>query len=70
MGRGNAAIPGLIVVTALVMGLFIAALQQIAYDNSFLLNLYLDSAEEVQGLQVITVVLFGIIGSIFAALKS
>lgn len=69
MGK-NSALPGLILLTALVLGLFVAAIWQIAYDNGYIINLYLDSADEMVGLQIMTVVFFGIIGSIFAALKS
>lgn len=68
MGK-NRALPGMIILVSALMGLLIAAIEQMAFDNEYILHLYIESAE-VPGLQILTIVLFMISGSIFAALKS
>lgn len=68
-GKLGAAAPGIIILVMGILGLFLAAAEQIAFDNDFILNLYIEAAE-VPGLQIITIVLFLICGGILAALNS
>ena len=68
MGR-NAATPAIIILVMGILGLFVAAMEQIAFDEGWILDLYLLSSE-VPGLQIITIVLFLVVGSIIAALNS
>lgn len=62
-------IPGFIILGFGILGLLIAAVQQIAYDNEYVLHLYVE-ASEVPGLQVVTIVVFLLAGGILAALSS
>ena len=66
----NSAKPGIIIFVSGILGLFIAAMEQIAYDNEWIMDLYLDSAAQVQGLQILTIVLFMILGGVLAAITS
>ena len=65
----NAAKPGIIILVMGFLGLFIAAIEQLAYDNEMVLHLYLE-ASEMPGLQILTIVLFMICGGILAAFSS
>ena len=69
MGKLNSGLPALILFVFGVVGLLVAAVEQIAFDNEFVLHLYLEVAE-VPGLQIITIVMFLIFGAIAAALFS
>ena len=69
MGRGNAATPALIMFVMGIIGLFIAVVEQIAYDQNYVITKAVE-AGELPGLQILTIVLFLIIGAILAALKS
>lgn len=65
----NKAIPALIIVAAGVLGLFFAAIEQIAFDNSWMLHLYVLESE-LPGLQIMTILLFMIVGAILAAINT
>lgn len=69
MGRGNAATPALIMFVMGIIGLLVAAVEQIAYDQNYVIQKAVE-AGELPGLQILTIVLFLIIGAILAALKS
>jgi len=68
-GKLGAAAPGIIILVMGILGLFLAAAEQIAYDNDFIINLYME-ATEIPALQIVTIVLFLICGGILAAMNS
>lgn len=68
MGK-NSAKPGIIVFVMLILGLIVAAVFQVAFDNEWILHLYVMESE-LPGLQIMTIVLFGLAGGIVAALSS
>ena len=65
----NSAKPGIIVLVCGILGLFLAAVEQLAYDNEFLFHLYLEAAE-LPGLQILTIIIFLLAGGVLAALSS
>lgn len=65
----NNAKPGLIILAAAIMGLIVAAIEQISYDNQYFLNQYVTQASQLPGLQVMTIVLFLLIGCALAAIS-
>lgn len=65
----NSAKAGLIILVAGIMGLLIAAMQQLAYDNGYLLNEYITTAAQLIGLQIVTIVLFLLMGCALAAIS-
>ena len=65
----NSATPGLIILICGIMGLFLAAIEQLAYDNEFIFHLYLEAAE-MPGLQIITIIIFLLVGGVLAAITS
>jgi len=69
MGK-NPAIPGLIIFVAGMMGLIVAAIEQLAYDQEYLLNEYITEPAQLPGLQIMTIVLFFLIGGALAAISS
>jgi len=69
MGK-NPAIPGLIIFVAGMMGLIVAAIEQLAYDQEYLLNEYITDPAQLPGLQIMTIVLFFLIGGALAAISS
>lgn len=68
MGR-NSAKPGLIILVCGIMGVFLAAVEQYAWDNGWYSQLWWEAAD-LLGLQILTVVLALLIGGILAALRS
>lgn len=68
MGLGSAK-PGIIIFVFGILGLIVAAIEQVAHDNSWVLDIYLEAAA-LPGLQIMTIVLFLICGGIVAALSS
>jgi len=68
MGR-NAAKPGLIVFVCGILGLIMAAIEQLAYDNEFIFHLYVE-ATELPGLQILTIIIFLLAGCVLAAVTS
>lgn len=65
----NSAKPGLIILICGILGLFVAACEQLAYDNEFIFHLYLEAAE-MPGLQIITILIFLLAGGVLAAISS
>ena len=68
MGR-NSGTPALILFVFGILGLLAAAVEQIAYDQNFVITKAVE-AGELPGLQIITIVMFLIFGAIAAALYS
>lgn len=68
MGR-NSATPALIMFVMGIIGLLAAAVEQIAYDQEFVITKAVE-AGELPGLQIITIVMFLIFGAVLAALNS
>ena len=68
MGR-NSGTPALILFVFGILGLLAAAVEQIAYDQNFVITKAME-AGELPGLQIITIVMFLIFGAIAAALYS
>lgn len=66
---GNSAKPGLIILVCGILGVFLAAIEQLAYDNEFIFHLYLE-ASELPGLQIITIIIFLLAGGVLAAISS
>ena len=69
MGKQRSATPGLIILVCGILGLFVAAIEQLAYDNEFIFHLYLEAAE-MPGLQIITIIIFLLTGGVLAAISS
>lgn len=69
MGRLGAAKPGFIILISAILGLFVAAIQQVAFDNEYILHIYFTAAE-LPGLQILTIILALLMGSVLAALSS
>ena len=68
MGR-NSGTPALILFVFGILGLLAAAVEQIAYNQNFVITKAVE-AGELPGLQIITIVMFLIFGAIAAALYS
>ena len=60
---------GFIILICGILGLFVAAIQQIAFDNEYILHIYFEAAE-LPGLQIITIILALLMGCVLAALSS
>lgn len=69
MSRNNA-VPGLIILVCGILGLLVAAIEQLAYDNSYLLDQYLTEAAQLPGLQILTIIAFLLCGCALAAISS
>ncbi len=67
---GNSAKPALILFVCGILGLFIAAIEQLAYENGYLLDEYITSSSMLPGLQIVTIILFLLIGGVLAAITS
>lgn len=68
MGLGSAK-PGIIILICGILGLFVAAIEQLAYDNQWMLSIYFE-ASEIPGLQILSIILFLLIGGVLAAISS
>jgi len=66
---GNSAKPGLIILICGILGLFMAAIEQLAYDSEYIFHLYV-GATELPGLQILTIILFLLAGGALAAISS
>lgn len=66
---GNAAKPGLIIFLMGILGLLLAFIEQLAFDNDLIFNLYLEAAE-LPGLQILTIIIFLLAGGVLAAVTS
>jgi hypothetical protein len=69
LGR-NAATPGLIILVCAILGLLIAFVEQIAYANNWILPIFLEAADQLPGLQILTIVVWLLAGCILAAFCS
>ena len=69
MGIGGSAKPGLIIFVCGLLGLFLAAIEQLAFDNEYVLHLYVEVAE-LPGLQILTIIVFLLAGCALAAITS
>ena len=67
--RVGSAKPGLIILVAGILGLIIAAIEQIAYDNDWIFSIYFE-ASEIPGMQILSILAFLIGGCVLAALTS
>jgi hypothetical protein len=65
----NSAIPGFIILVCGLLGTVAVAIEQIAYDNHYLLQKYITDPSQLPGLQIITIVLFLLIGCVLAAIS-
>lgn len=68
MGLGSAK-PGFIILICGLLGLFVAAIQQVAFDSQYILHIYFEAAE-LPGLQILTIILALLMGCVLAALTS
>jgi hypothetical protein len=66
----SSAKPGMIILVCGLLGLIMAAIEQVAYDNEWVLTVYITDASQLPGFQIITIVLFLLIGAVIAALTS
>ncbi len=66
---GNSAKPGLIILLMGILGLFVAAVEQMAFDQEYIFHLYLEAAE-MPGLQIVTIIIFLLAGGALAAISS
>lgn len=66
---GNSAKPGIIILIMGILGLILAACIQIAFDNGWVSGLWFEAAD-VLGLQILTIVVFMLMGGILAAISS
>lgn len=66
---GSSAKPGLIIFICGILGVLLAAIEQIAFDNSYVLHLYLEAAQ-VPGLQILTILVCLLAGGALAAISS
>lgn len=69
MGRGDSAKPAMIILVCGILGLIVCAIFQIAWDNSWILTLYLEDTEQLIGLQIMTIVLFLLAGGALGAIS-
>jgi hypothetical protein len=67
---GSSAKPGLIILVCSLMGLIVAAIEQVAYDQEYLLNEYITEAAQLPGFQILTILFFMLVGGVLAALSS
>jgi hypothetical protein len=65
----NSAKPGLIILVCGLLGLLMAAIQQILYANKYLLDRYITDPAQLPGLQIVTILLFLLIGCVLAAIS-
>jgi len=68
MGLGSAK-PGIIILISGILGLFVAAIEQLAFDNEWMLHIYFE-ASEIPGMQILSIVLFLLVGCVLAAITS
>jgi len=67
---GNSGKPALIIFVCGILGLLIAAIEQLSYDNGYILNLYITEAAQLPGLQIVTIIVFLLLGAVLAAITS
>lgn len=69
MGKGDSAKPAIIILVCGILGLILCAILQVAYDNGYLIDLYITSADELIGLQIGTILLFLLCGGAIGAIS-
>ena len=69
MGK-NSAIPGLIILICGILGLIMAAILQVLYEEEYQIHLYITEAEQLPGLQIVVIIIFLLAGCVLAALFS
>jgi hypothetical protein len=62
--------PGLIILVCGILGLIMAAIEQLAYDSEYFITIYITDISLLPGFQIATIVLFLLIGAVIAALTS
>jgi hypothetical protein len=62
--------PGMIILVCGILGLIMAAIEQLAYVNGYFINIYITDISLLPGFQIATIVLFLLIGAVIAALSS
>lgn len=62
--------PGIIILVCGILGLIIAAIEQLAYDEGYILDLYITEAAQLPGLQILTIIVFLLAGCVLAAITS
>lgn len=68
MGR-NDATPGMIILVCGILGFLVAVVEQIAYDREWILNQYITSSSMLPGLQIMTILVWLLMGGILAAIS-
>jgi len=66
----NAATAGLIILVCGILGLLVSFVEQIAYDNDWILTQYITEAAMLPGLQILTIVIWLLVGGVLAAISS
>lgn len=64
---GSPARAGLLIFVFGIMGFLMALIEGMAYDNGYLLTMYLSSADQLPGLQIVTIIMALLIGCVLAA---
>ena len=67
---GNSYRAGFIVFVCSIMGLLMAVIEQMAYQNGFLVDQFLLTASMVTGLEILTIVVAMLVGCVIAAATS
>lgn len=57
-----------IIVVCGVIGMILAYIEQIMFENEYVLHLYLDSAAELPGLQIVSIIIWLLFGCVLAAM--
>jgi hypothetical protein len=65
----NSAKPGLIIFVSGILGLIMIGIQQLLYTNHYYLDRYITDPSQLPGLQILTIILFLLIGCILAAIS-
>lgn len=66
----SSAKPGLIIFVCGILGLLVAAVEQLAYENGYILEKFVTEAAMLPGLQIVTILVFLLAGCVLAALTS
>jgi hypothetical protein len=65
---GSAAKMGFIVLVFGIIGMVLALIESMLYDNEYLITAMISSQAELQGLMVVTIIISLLLGSVFAVL--
>lgn len=66
---GNSAKPGLTILVCGILGIFLAGIEQLMWDNGWVSDLWWN-AGDLLGVQILTIVVLLLIGGILAAISS